>query len=177
MWEKEPGKGAFTSLTFSTASTVLCIPWKWMISIQCYRSEYQKEKKKSYMSFHYCSRFNVMVKRWEAWLKCQLVLSRFIAPHQIVESTHFNLMVLSQCNVRDCGCMCVLCTYMLVCLYKIDRYGRGCRWDKSQYQKWRCRTYWNKIVIAAVSASCFISTFLSGKRILHYLNQENIHKN
>lgn len=68
IWEKESGKGAFASLTFSTASPVLCIPWKWMISIQCYRSEYQKKKKKSYISFHYCSRFIVMVKRWEAWL-------------------------------------------------------------------------------------------------------------
>lgn len=37
----------------------------------------------------------------------------------------FNLTVLSQCNARDCGCMCVLCTYMLVCLYKVDLYAES----------------------------------------------------
>ena len=45
IWEKEPGKGSFALLTISTASTVLCIPWKWMISIQCYSSEYEKKEK------------------------------------------------------------------------------------------------------------------------------------
>lgn len=33
-----------------------------------------------------------------------------------------------------------------------------------------------KWVITAVSASRFASTFLCGKKLLHYLNQKNIHK-